>query len=139
MIGVQENTISNNDNDIKEYIKCINKCINYSNDNWDIDRFCLENINIIEKSFNCLSSIYEFIDENFAKGFFRNRFDKEMINIINNNKNSFIEFSKFYKKFLKLMFSIYEENYNKKEQYKLIIDKNKDAIIKIYNSHHFVF
>ena len=139
MIGVQENTLSNNDNDIKEYIKCINKCINYSNDNWDIDRFCLENINIIEKSFNCLSSIYEFIDENFAKGFFRNRFDKEMINIINNNKNSFIEFSKFYKKFLKLMFSIYEENYNKKEQYKLIIDKNKDAIIKIYNSHHFVF
>ncbi len=139
MIGVQENIISNNDNDIKEYIKCINKCINYSNDNLGIDMFCLENINIIEKSFNCLSSIYEFIDENFAKGFFKNRFDKEMINIINNNKNSFIEFSKFYKKFLKLIFSIYEENYNKKEQYKLIIDKNKDTIIKIYNSHHFVF
>lgn len=139
MIGVQENIISNNDNVIKEYIKFMNNCINNFNNNANIDRFCLENMIMIEKSFNDLVNIYSFIDENFAKGFFKNRFDKEMINIINNNKNSFIEFSKFYKKFLKLIFSIYEENYNKKEQYKLIIDKNKDAIIKIYNSHHFVF
>ena len=124
MIGVQENIISNNDNDIKEYIKFMNNCINNFNNNANIDRFCLENMIMIEKSFNDLVNIYSFIDENFAKGFFKNRFE---------------EFSKFYKKFLKLIFSIYEENYNKKEQYKLIIDKNKDAIIKIYNSHHFVF
>ena len=139
MIGVQENIISNNDNDIKEYIKFMNNCINNFNNNANIDRFCLENMIMIEKSFNDLVNIYSFIDKLFAKGFFEKRFSKEMLDLINNNKNSFIEFSKFYKKFLKLIFSIYEENYNKKEQYKLIIDKNKDAIIKIYNSHHFVF
>lgn len=114
MMNISRNTISNDDNVIKEYIKFMNNCTNNFNNNANIDRFCLENMIMIEKSFNDLVNIYSFIDKLFAKGFFEKRFSKEMLDLINNNKNNFEKFNRFYEFFLNIIFSIYEENYNKK-------------------------
>ena len=139
MMNISRNTISNDDNVIKEYIKFMNNCINNFNNNANIDRFCLENMIMIEKSFNDLVNIYSFIDKLFAKGFFEKRFSKEMLDLINNNKNNFEKFNRFYEFFLNIIFRICEDKYNKKEQYKLLIDKNKGAIENIYNLHHIVF
>ena len=67
MMNIPRNTISNDDNVIKEYIKFMNNCINNFNNNANIDRFCLENMIMIEKSFNDLVNIYSFIDKLLIK------------------------------------------------------------------------